>query len=229
MKVVIDYLNNQMNDLEMRRSEKESVMNSKIIEANEIHKTISKLTFYDNDTHNVFSASGSKIEFHNREVIELKKQEDILRGEADLIADEIKEINAEMEKLAIAIAHANSGNSKTNNLSNDVIRLNGELAMYTTGGKKTPSKKDKEKESEVSVVEVKESITGEVSEEVSDEDKNLLSTNVESIDITTDSKKFLEEIADRLYFISRILKFDPVRVRLELDEIYKGIIKFINK
>lgn len=223
MKVVIDYLNKQMSDLEMQRSEKESSMNSKIIEANEIHKAISKLTFYDNDTYNVFSASGSKIEFQNREIIELKAQEDLLRTEADIIADEIKEINGKMEELAIAIAHANSGNSKLNTLSNDVIRLNGEIAMYATGGKKVPSKKSKEQE--VPVEEVKEDIT----EKISDDDKQILSSNVESMDINIDSKNFMEEIADRLYFISRILKFDPVRVKLELDEIYKGIIKYINK
>ncbi|MDD6571797.1 MAG: hypothetical protein PUF12_05325 [Thermoflexaceae bacterium] len=218
MKVIIDYLNNRLNDLENQRNEKETLMNSKIIEANEIHKTISKLNFYDNDTYNVFNASGSRMEFQNREIIELKAQEDLLRTEADDISDEIKNINSMIEEIAIVIAHANSNNTKLNSLSNDVIRLNGELAMYTTGGKKT-------KKSEINDVEVKEEKTTETDEE----EKQLLSSNIETLDINTDNKKFLEEIADRLYFVSRILKFDPVRVKLELDEIYKGIIKYINK
>lgn len=218
MKVIIDYLNNRLNDLENQRNEKETLMNSKIIEANEIHKTISKLNFYDNDTYNVFNASGSRMEFQNREIIELKAQEDLLRTEADDISDEIKNINSMIEEIAIVIAHANSNNTKLNSLSNDVIRLNGELAMYTTGGKKT-------KKSEINDVEVKE----EKFTETDEEEKQLLSSNIETLDINTDNKKFLEEIADRLYFVSRILKFDPVRVKLELDEIYKGIIKYINK
>lgn len=218
MKVIIDYLNNRLNDLENQRNEKETLMNSKIIEANEIHKTISKLNFYDNDTYNVFNASGSRMEFQNREIIELKAQEDLLRTEADDISDEIKNINSMIEEIAIVIAHANSNNTKLNSLSNDVIRLNGELAMYTTGGKKM-------KKNAISDDIVKE----EKSTETDGEEKQLLSSNIETLDINTDNKKFLEEIADRLYFVSRILKFDPVRVKLELDEIYKGIIKYINK
>ena len=123
-----------------------------------------------------------------------------------------------IEEIAIVIAHANSNNTKLNSLSNDVIRLNGELAMYTTGGKKM-------KKNAISDDIVKE----EKSTETDGEEKQLLSSNIETLDINTDNKKFLEEIADRLYFVSRILKFDPVRVKLELDEIYKGIIKYINK
>lgn len=218
MKVIIDYLNNRLNDLENQRNEKETLMNSKIIEANEIHKTISKLNFYDNDTYNVFNASGSRMEFQNREIIELKAQEDLLRTEADDISDEIKNINSMIEEIAIVIAHANSNNTKLNSLSNDVIRLNGELAMYTTGGKKM-------KKNAISDDIVKK----EKSTETYGEEKQLFSSNIETLDINTDNKKFLEEIADRLYFVSRILKFDPVRVKLELDEIYKGIIKYINK
>lgn len=226
MKIVIDYLNEQLMDLEAKRSEKETLMNRKIIEANEIHKTISKLNFYDNDTHNVFSASGSRMEFQNREVIELKAQEDLLRTEADAISDEIKQINLKIEDTAVAIAHANSNLKKIDNLSNEVIRLNGEVAMYSTGGKKA---KNLSQKTITSVTENKESYETP-SEEVSDEEtKRLLAKNVDVIDINMESNKFLEEIADRIYFISRILKFDPTRVRLELDEIYKSIIKFINK
>lgn len=222
MKVIIDYLNNQLNDLENQRSEKEALMNSKIIEANEIHKTISKLTFYDNNTYNVFSASGSRMEFQNREVIELRAQEDLLRTEADDVSDEIKNINSRIEELVIAIAHANSNNTKLNSLSNEVIRLNGELAMYTTGGKKN-------KKQVIKAGLPVEDENKENGNETDENERQVLSSNVETLNIDIDSNKFLEEVADRLYFISRILKFDPVRVRLELDEIYKGIIKYINK
>lgn len=199
MKIVIDYLNKQFTELETLRSEKETLMNSKIIEANEIHKTVSKLTFNDNNTYNVFSASGSRMEFQNREITQLKAQEDLLRTEADDLSYEIKDVNLKLEELAIAIAHANEAQKKITSMSNEVIHLNGEVAMYSTGGKK------------------------------SDSNSSILSKNVESMDINMDSTKFLEEISDRLYFVSRILKLDQVRTRLEIDEIYKSIIKYINK
>lgn len=213
MKTVIEYLNTLMNNLEIQRTDKESLMNSKIIEANEIHKTISKLTLNDNDTHNVFSASGTKIEFHNMEISNLKKREGELRAEADSLADEIKDINNQIEELAVTIAHANSSKIKLDNLSNEVIRLNGEVAMYATGGKKyIPSNEQT------------------VTENNADSENNgILSKDVEDLDINMDSNAFLKEIADRAYFISRILKFDPIRVKLELDEIYRSINKYINK
>ena len=112
MKVVNDYLNKRYRELEILRGEKDTLMNSKIIEANEIHKTVSKLTVNDNDTYNVFSASGSRMEFHNREIIELKAQEDLLRSEADDLLDEIKEINLQIEEIVVVIAHAGEAEKK---------------------------------------------------------------------------------------------------------------------
>lgn len=216
MKIVIEYLNGHLQRLESLRSEKEILLNSKIIEANEIHKTVSKLAFNDNDTYNIFNASGSKIEFKNREVVELRKQEEQLKREADVLSDEIREINLELESLAIAIAHANSSESKLSTLSNEVIRLNGEVAMYSTGGKKFKEEKPAPVESAVTT-----------SDEIKEEE--LASIQIEKIDIEKNSHDFLEEVSNRLFFLSRILKFDPVRVRLEIDEIYKSIIKYINK
>lgn len=210
MQIVLEYLNNQMIELENSRSAKETLINSKIIETNEIHKAVSKLTLNDNDTYNFFSASGSKMEFQSREISTLKFQEDNLRLEADKLADEVKEINVQIESLAIAIAHANESNSKIKSLSNEVIHLNGEVAMYSTGGKK--AKKEKKSEPEKKE---QETIT--------------LSSNVESFDIDKNSEEFLEEVSDRIFFISRILKFDQMRVKLELDEVYKAIKKYINK
>lgn len=214
MKVVKSYLDKRYSELETLRGEKETLMNSKIIEANEIHKTVSKLTLNDNDTYNVFSASGNRMEFHNREVIELKAQEDSLRSEADDLLYEIKEINLQIEDLAIVIAHANEAEKKITSMSNELIHLNSEIAMYSTGGKKPSSKKKAENESKV---------------EQEEEEKSILSKNVETLNINTDSNKFLEEISDRIYFVSRILKIDQIRTKLELDEIYKSIIKYINK
>lgn len=213
MKTVIEYLNTIMNNLEFQRTDKESLMNSKIIEANEIHKTISKLTLNDNDTHNVFSASGTKIEFQNMEISNLKTRESQLRSEADSLADDIKEINRQIESLAVALAHANSSKTKLDSLSNDVIRLNGEVAMYATGGKKYIPPEEQ----------------NQVDENSDSQNNGILSKEVEDLDISMDSNTFLKEIADRVYFISRILKFDPIRVKLELDEIYKSINKYINK
>lgn len=197
MKVINDYLNKQYNELELLRGEKETLMNSKIIEANEIHKAVSKLTINDNDTYNVFSASGTRMEFHNREIIELKAQEDLLRSEADDILDEIKKINSQIEEIVIVIAHARETAKKLDSMSDQIIHLNGEIAMYSTGGKVA--------------------------------EKNVLPTDVETLDINKDSNMFLKEISDRIYFVSRILKLDQVRTKLELDEIYKSIIKYINK
>lgn len=214
MNIVVDYLNRRYNELEMQRNDKETLMNSKMIEANEIHKTVSKLTHNDNDTYNVFSANGNRMEFHNREIIELKAQEDLLRSEADDLLYEIKEINSKIEEIAIVIAHANEAEKKITTMSDEIIYLNGEVAMYSTGGKKAGSKKKPEN--------IKEP-------QKEEEEKPILSSNVESLDINMDSNKFLEEISDRIYFVSRILKLDYVRTKLELDEIYKSIIKFINK
>ncbi len=214
MKIIIDYLNKQYMELETFRNDKEALMNRKIIEANEIHKTVSKLSFNDNNTYNVFSASGSRIEFQNREITELKAQEDLLRTEADKLSSEIKEINLKIEELAIVTAHANEADKKISTMSNEVIRLNGEVAMYSTGGKKVKEKHE-EKDS--------------IPDSKSQCESSVLSTNVETLDISMDSKKFLEEISDRIYFVSRILKLDQVRTKLELDEIYKSIIKYINK
>lgn len=197
MKVINDYLNKQYNELELLRGEKETLMNSKIIEANEIHKAVSKLTINDNDTYNVFSASGTRMEFHNREIIKLKAQEDLLRSEADDILDEIKKINSQIEEIVIVIAHAREAAKKLDSMSDQIIHLNGEVAMYSTGGKVA--------------------------------EKNVLPTDVETLDINKDSNMFLKEISDRIYFVSRILKLDQVRTKLELDEIYKSIIKYINK
>lgn len=197
MKLVNDYLNKRYHELEILRGEKETLMNSKIIEANEIHKTVSKLTINDNDTYNVFSASGSRMEFHNREIIELKAQEDLLRSEADDLLDEIKEINSQIEELVVVIAHAGEAEKKIDSMTDKIIHLNGEVAMYSTGGKKA--------------------------------EQGILSTNVESFHIDADSNQFLKEISDRIYFVSRILKLDQIRTKLELDEIYKSINKYINK
>lgn len=197
MKVINDYLNKRYNELELLRGEKETLMNSKIIEANEIHKAVSKLTINDNDTYNVFSASGTRMEFHNREIIELKAQEDLLRSEADDILDEIKKINSQIEEIVIVIAHAREAAKKLDSMSDQIIHLNGEVAMYSTGGKVA--------------------------------EKNVLPTDVETLDINKDSNMFLKEISDRIYFVSRILKLDQARTKLELDEIYKSIIKYINK
>lgn len=196
MKVINDYLNKRYNELELLRGEKETLMNSKIIEANEIHKAVSKLTINDNDTYNVFSASGTRMEFHNREIIELKAQEDLLRSEADDILDEIKKINSQIEEIVIVIAHAREAAKKLDSMSDQIIHLNGEVAMYSTGGKVA--------------------------------EKNVLPTDVETLDINKDSNMFLKEISDRIHFVSRILKLDQVRTKLELDEIYKSIIKYIN-
>ena len=214
MKLVNNYLSKRYNELETLRSEKETLMNSKIIEANEIHKTVSKLTLNDNDTYNVFSASGSRMEFHNREIIELKAQEDLLRSEADDLLYEIKKINSQIEELVIVIAHAGEAEKKMTSMSNEIIHLNGEVAMYSTGGKKANQKKKVENHIEI---------------EKEEQEKSILSTNVESLNINMDSNKFLEEISDRIYFVSRILKIDQIRTKLELDEIYKSIIKYINK
>lgn len=197
MKLVNDYLNKRYHELEILRGEKETLMNSKIIEANEIHKTVSKLTINDNDTYNVFSASGSRMEFHNREIIELKAQEDLLRSEADDLLDEIKEINSQIEELVVVIAHAGEAEKKIDSMTDKIIHLNGEVAMYSTGGKKA--------------------------------EQGILSTDVESFHIDADSNQFLKEISDRIYFVSRILKLDQIRTKLELDEIYKSINKYINK
>lgn len=197
MKVINDYLNKRYNELELLRGEKETLMNSKIIEANEIHKAVSKLTINDNDTYNVFSASGTRMEFHNREIIELKAQEDLLRSEADDILDEIKKINSQIEEIVIVIAHAREAAKKLDSMSDQIIHLNGEVAMYSTGGKVA--------------------------------EKNVLPTDVETLDINKDSNMFLKEISDRIYFVLRILKLDQARTKLELDEIYKSIIKYINK
>jgi len=214
MKIIIDYLNKHYMELETLRNDKEALMNRKIIEANEIHKTVSKLSFNDNNTYNVFSASGSRIEFQNREITELKAQEDLLRTEADGLSSEIKEINLKIEELAIVTAHANEADKKISTMSNEVIRLNGEVAMYSTGGKKV---KEKHEEKDA------------LPDSKSQSESSVLSTNVETLDINMDSKKFLEEISDRIYFVSRILKLDQIRTKLELDEIYKSIIKYINK
>lgn len=197
MKVVNDYLNKRYRELEILRGEKDTLMNSKIIEANEIHKTVSKLTVNDNDTYNVFSASGSRMEFHNREIIELKAQEDLLRSEADDLLDEIKEINSQIEEIVVVIAHAGEAEKKIDSMSDKIIHLNGEVAMYSTGGKKA--------------------------------EQGILSTDVEIFNIDIDSNQFLKEISDRIYFVSRILKLDQIRTKLELDEIYKSINKYINK
>lgn len=197
MKVVNDYLNKRYRELEILRDEKDTLMNSKIIEANEIHKTVSKLTVNDNDTYNVFSASGSRMEFHNREIIELKAQEDLLRSEADDLLDEIKEINLQIEEIVVVIAHAGEAEKKIDSMSDKIIHLNGEVAMYSTGGKKA--------------------------------EQGILSTDVETFNIDIDSNQFLKEISDRIYFVSRIIKLDQIRTKLELDEIYKSINKYINK
>ncbi len=197
MKVVNDYLNKRYRELEILRGEKDTLMNSKIIEANEIHKTVSKLTVNDNDTYNVFSASGSRMEFHNREIIELKAQEDLLRSEADDLLDEIKEINSQIEEIVVVIAHAGEAEKKIDSMSDKIIHLNGEVAMYSTEGKKA--------------------------------EQGILSTDVETFNIDIDSNQFLKEISDRIYFVSRILKLDHIRTKLELDEIYKSINKYINK
>ncbi len=197
MKVVNDYLNKRYRELEILRGEKDTLMNSKIIEANEIHKTVSKLTVNDNDTYNVFSASGSRMEFHNREIIELKAQEDLLRSEADDLLDEIKEINLQIEEIVVVIAHAGEAEKKIDSMSDKIIHLNGEVAMYSTGGKKA--------------------------------EQGILSTDVETFNIDIDSNQFLKEISDRIYFVSRIIKLDQIRTKLELDEIYKSINKYINK
>lgn len=197
MKVVNDYLNKRYRELEILRDEKDTLMNSKIIEANEIHKTVSKLTVNDNDTYNVFSASGSRMEFHNREIIELKAQEDLLRSEADDLLDEIKEINLQIEEIVVVIAHAGEAEKKIDSMSDKIIHLNGEVAMYSTGGKKA--------------------------------EQGILSTDVETFNIDIDSNQFLKDISDRIYFVSRIIKLDQIRTKLELDEIYKSINKYINK
>ncbi len=197
MKVVNDYLNKRYRELEILRGEKDTLMNSKIIEANEIHKTVSKLTVNDNDTYNVFSASGSRMEFHNREIIELKAQEDLLRSEADDLLDEIKEINLQIEEIVVVIAHAGEAEKKIDSMSDKIIHLNGEVAMYSTEGKKA--------------------------------EQGILSTDVETFNIDIDSNQFLKEISDRIYFVSRIIKLDQIRTKLELDEIYKSINKYINK
>ena len=137
------------------------------------------------------------MEFHNREIIELKAQEDLLRSEADDLLDEIKEINSQIEEIVVVIAHAGEAEKKIDSMSDKIIHLNGEVAMYSTGGKKA--------------------------------EQGILSTDVETFNIDIDSNQFLKEISDRIYFVSRILKLDQIRTKLELDEIYKSINKYINK
>ena len=181
--------------IEKERNEKETLMNSKIIEANEIHKTVAKLVFDDNDTYNVFNASGSHVEFRNREVTQLKEQEDALKLEADELSYQIKDLNLELEKISIAIAHANTTNEKINKLSNENIRLNAEVAMYSTGGK----------------------------------NNQKAICDLEPINYSDNSDSFLRQVADRIFFLSHLVKTDPYRMKLELDEVYKSINKFLNK
>lgn len=214
MKHLLGYLDTLLTDLQNERNSKEALINSLIIESNEVHKAISKLTISDNNTYNVFSASGTRMEFQSNEIKELKKREDDLKIEANKLSEEVKEISLKIESLAIAIGHANISNEKIENMSKEIIHLNAEVAMYKTGGK---DKKKKEDPAPVTQPEEKE------------EEKTFLTGNVEEFDLNKDNKSFLEEVADRLYFISRILKFDPIRTKLELDEVYKSIIKYINK
>ena len=195
MKTVIEYLNYMFQKIEKERNEKETLMNSKIIEANEIHKTVAKLVFDDNDTYNVFNASGSHVEFRNREVTQLKEQEDALKLEADELSYQIKDLNLELEKISIAIAHANTTNEKINKLSNENIRLNAEVAMYSTGGK----------------------------------NNQKAICDLEPINYSDNSDSFLRQVADRIFFLSHLVKTDPYRMKLELDEVYKSINKFLNK
>ncbi len=213
MKYLLGYLDTLLTDLQNERDSKEALINRLIIEANEVRKAISKLSISDNNTYNVFSASGSRMEFQSNEIKELKIREDDLKLQADKLSEEVKDINSKIESLAIAIGHANNSNEKIENMSNEIIHLNAEVAMYKTGGK---DKKKKEEPVEIQPI-------------VQEEEKPFLSGNIEEFDLNKDSKSFLEEIADRLYFISRILKFDPIRTKLELDEVYKSIIKYINK
>lgn len=234
MKVVLEYLNTLLSELENTRKEKERLLNQKEIEANEIHKVISKLSLNDNSTFNVFNASGTRIEFQNKEVLELKSQEDQLKIEADHLTDEIREINLKIEELAITIGHANSSNNKIVELSKEVVRLNAEVSMYSTGGKKYKDSSDKLKnEIEKNLTQLEQKLNSEdfiLPKEPVDSDSEVrLSSTVEPVDIQKDDSSFLQEVADRVYFITKILKFDPVRVNLELDEIYKAIIKYINR
>lgn len=226
MKTVVEYLNYSFEKIEKERKEKETLMNSKIIEANEIHKTVAKLVFDDNDTYNVFNASGTHVEFRNREVSQLKTQEDNLKLEADELAYQIKELNLELEKISIAIAHANATNEKLNRLSNENIRLNAEVAMYATGGKKKRTKKtdiDETDSTNPSDIELVDSVSDDYSL-----DQNAV-YDMEPINYNEDSNSFLRQIADRLFFLAHLVKTDPYRIKLELDEIYKSINKFLNK
>jgi hypothetical protein len=52
---------------------------------------------------------------------------------------------------------------------------------------------------------------------------------MEPINYNEDSNSFLRQIADRLFFLAHLVKTDPYRIKLELDEIYKSINKFLNK
>lgn len=223
MKLVIDYLNKELESLNTTLLKKESLLNSMIIESNEIHKTIIKLTSNENDTFSIFNASGSKIDFTNKEVIDLKSKERNFKVDMDELGEEIKSINKAIEEIAIVIAHANESNKKISKLSDENIRLNGELAMYVTGGKVYSSKINEDVVDEpLDVFKVKDT-------DVVEEEKLVLSPNVEVLNINEDKDKFLEDIANKVFFLGKILKFDPVRTKLELDEMYKSIKKFINK
>lgn len=261
MKTVVEYLDYIFHKIEKERNDLEALMNSKVIEANEIHKTVAKLVFDNDDTYNVFNASGSHVEFRNREVSQLKEQEDSLKLEADELTFKIKELNLELEKLSIAIAHANATNDKLNNLSNENIRLNAEVAMYATGGKnkkKDPniSELNSNNLNDTSSIIEEQSISKSLissnpvvaSEIVLDnllknEDDSVLQntivddysldqksvTDLDPINYTEDSDSFLRQVADRIFFLAHLVKTDPYRIKLELDEVYRSINKFLNK
>lgn len=234
MKIVLEYLNRLMNDLKTERDELQISFNSKLIESQEIHKTIVEFVFHENDTYNVFNASGSQIGFKQKEIEDLKASEEQLRVETSNLEEEIKILNSKIQDLAIVIGHANHVDEKIKNLSGDLITANADLVREKNNlSKKTRTTKSTSKAENEFGMSITSKRQSKVKSDsyvsdpfhVTSANTSVTSSHRDAAEFaeTSNNDELLDEIADRLSLDSKIISSDPMRVKMELDEIYKAI------
>lgn len=106
MEKIIKYFEFEIKDYSNKLRNADEDIRRKQIKLQETGKAISKLTDVENNTYNIFNASGKSAEFNDKEVVYLKQQEKLLDEQICRATEEKKEIQEKLEQLKELLAEA---------------------------------------------------------------------------------------------------------------------------
>lgn len=106
MEEIIKYFRSEIEEYSSKLKSADEDIRRKQIKLQETGKAISKLTDVENNTYNIFNASGKSAEFNDKEVVYLKQQEKLLDEQICKALEEKKKIQEKLELLKVLLVKA---------------------------------------------------------------------------------------------------------------------------